>query len=412
MSLLMKKILLFQFASLLVLSLCPGMNGHAFGQDAVPVNTAKVRIHSLESTLELKGGVKPSAEVTVYSKVTGVIEKLLVEKGDRVKRGDVIAVVEHRSELARRKQLVAQVKSAGVAISQAEAAVRIADASLLQAEAQLENATLEKTRAENLIKDKSMPKQRYDSVMAQYKVARAGKDLAEANLDSAREAVSQAKAGYARASAALEQLDVRISDFTIRAPISGVISARFIDEGAMDNPRLPIVSITNADILKVLSQVPEIDIAKVQKGTKASILVDAYPKERFQGEVAIINPTLDPNTRTMGFEIYVKGKKALKLLKPGMFARVILHLGTRRAPAVPRDCLLRLPGTGVYYAFVVENGIAKKRPDIKLGMKKGDLVEIISGLEEGEDVVVAGQGLLKTGTPVVITSGKKGGKTQ
>jgi len=80
---------------------------------------------------------------------------------------------------------------------------------------------------------------------------------------------------------------------------------------------------------------------------------------------------------------------------------------------VPKDCLLRLPGTGVYYAFVVENGIAKKRPDIKLGISKGDLVEVKSGLTEGEEVVVVGQGLLKTGTPVVITNyEKKGGKVQ
>ena len=412
MNLMMKKLNLFLTTLAFVLVLMPYGYGHAFAGEAVPVSTVKVRYHSLESTLELKGDIRPLAEVTVYSKVSGVIERLCVEKGNHVKKGDMIAVVEHRSELAQRKQVVAQVESARVAVRQAQAAVRVAKASLARAMAQLENARLEKTRAENLRKDKSMPKQRYDSVIAQYKVAKAGKELAEANLASAREAVLQARTGYARAKAALEQLDVRIADFTIRAPISGVISGRFIDEGAMDSPQLPIVSIANVDMLKVLSQVSEGDMSKIRKGTVATISVDAYPGEHFKGEVAIVNPTLDPRTHTMGFEVYVRGQKALSLLKPGMFARIILYLGTRNVLAVPRECLLRLPGTGVYYAFVVENGVAKKRPDIKLGMKKGDLVEIVSGLREGEEVVVTGQGLLKTGTPVIVRSSEKEGKVQ
>lgn len=408
----MKRIPMVMFIFLFALNFFPAGRCTALARDAVPVSTVKVRVYSLETELDLKGEIRAFAEITVYSKVNGVIEKLLVEKGDMVKKGDVIAVVEHRSELARRKELLAAVESAKVGIRQAESAVRVAEASLSQAEAQLENATLEKNRAENLLKDKSMPRQRYDALIAQYKVAMAGKELAEANLTSAKEAMFQSKTGFARSTAALEQLDVRIADFTIRAPISGVISARFVDEGAMDSPQLPIVSITNVDILKVYSQVPEADVARVKKGTKATILVDAYPGVQFQGDVVIINPTLDPKTRTMGFEIYLKGEKVLHLLKPGMFARAILHLGTRNVLAVPKDCLLRLPGTGVYYAFAVENGIAKKRPDIKLGISKGGLVEVISGLSEGEDVVVAGQGLLKTGAQVVVRSEKKGGRGQ
>jgi len=407
----MKRIAMVMFIFLFALNFFPAGRCTALARDAVPVSTVKVRVYSLETELDLKGEIRAFAEITVYSKVNGVIEKLLVEKGDMVKKGDVIAVVEHRSELARRKELLAAVESAKVGIRQAESAVRVAEASLSQAEAQLENAILEKNRAENLLKDKSMPRQRYDAVIAQYKVAMAGKELAEANLTSAKEAVFQSKTGFARSTAALEQLDIRIADFTIRAPISGVISARFVDEGAMDNPQLPIVSITNMETLRIFSQVPEADVARIRIGTRATISVDAYRHEKFKGNVAIINPTLDSKTRTLEFEIHLKDKKAL--LKPGMFARVILHLGRRKVLAVPKDCLLRLPGTGVYYAFVVENGIAKKRPDIKLGISKGDLVEVKSGLTEGEELVVVGQGLLKTGTPVVITNyEKKGGKVQ
>lgn len=244
----------------------------AQGQRAVPVSTIKVAPHRLEQTLELKGSVHAFAEVKVFSKVSGVIEQLLVDVGALVNAGDTIATVEHRSESAQREQLAAT--------------VQVAEASLAQAQAQFENAELEKERAEGLLKDESIPKQRFDAALAQYRIARAGRELAAANVLAATKA--------------LKQMDVRIADFTIRAPIAGVVSARFIDQGAMDSPQLPIVTITNMDTLKILSQVPETDIGKIRKGTKATVRVDAYPDDRFQGEVTIVNPTVDPRSRTSG----------------------------------------------------------------------------------------------------------------
>ncbi len=345
-------------------------------QSAVPVTTVEVKKHVLEETLELTGDVCAFAEVTVYSKVSGVIEKLFVEVGMRIEKDDAIAVVEHKAETAKRAQLAA--------------AVGVAEAQLVQAEAQLENARLEKQRAEKLSKDKSIADQRFDNIMAQYRIAAAGKDLAKANLAAAKKG--------------LEQMDVRLSDYTIRAPISGVVSERFIDEGAMDNPQLPIVTIADTRVLKIESQVPEADVIKVRKGMEAEVAVDAYPQEKFLGKVEIVDPSLDEKTRTMGFEVYMRD--ANELLKPGMFARITLHVRTLDELALPIDCLLRRPGTGVYYAFIVEGGVAKKVMDIKTGMRKGNLIEIKTGLKEGDQVVVVGQGLLKTGTPVVVRNEK------
>jgi len=353
--------LFIRIASMFTLALLLSGPGKTVAQQAkaVPVSTVKAVYRSLESTLDLKGEVRAFAEVTVYSKVNGIIERLLVDIGSTVRTGEPIAVVEHKGETAKRAQLAAAVQVA---------------------EAQFENAQLEKQRAEGLYGENSISKQKYDFAIAQYKIA-------AANLEAAKKA--------------LQEMDVRLADFTIRAPISGVVSARFIDQGAMDSPQLPIVSITNLDSLKILSQVTETDVANLIKGGKATVRVDAYPQEQFQGVVSIVNPALDPKTHTMGFEVHLKDRRSI--LKPGMFARITLLLGTRKVLVVPRECLLRLPGTGVYYAFVVENGVAVKRADIKIGMSKGNLVEITSGLKQGDELVVAGQGLLKTGTPVAVT---------
>ncbi len=366
------------------------------GAAATPVETVAAARRKLVETLETTGDVAALKRVTVFSKVTGVIEKLPVERGMRLERGAVIAVVEHRAEMAQRKELLAAIDAAKAGIAQAEAAVGVAKASLAQAEAQLDHAKIEKTRAENLYEQNSMPKQRYDSVMSRYRVALAGRDLAAANVRANEQAVEQAKVKLAQAQAALERLDTRIADYTIRAPIAGVVSRRFVDLGAMDTPSQPIVEILDVSGLKVNCDIAQVSAGKVRVGQRAVVTADAFPGERFEGRAAIVDPSLDPQTRTLAMELRVDGRGRLK---PGMFVNVSLALGEKTALAVPMDALMRLPGTGVYYLFAVKDGKAEKRT-VELGLRRGNFVEILSGVREGERVVVRGQGGLRAGMKV------------
>lgn len=388
-----------------ILAIC-GWASAGERESTVPVSTVVVRKYAIEQTLDLTGSVEAFRRVTVYSKVTGVIEKLLVERGMKVKKGDVIAVVEHETELAQRKELLAAVEAAKVSVRQAEAAGGVAQAALQQAEAQLENAVLEKTRAQNLYADNSIPKQKYDAVIAQYKIALAGRDLAAAKVKAAQAALAQAKVGLKQAETALYRLDTRIADYTIRAPITGVVTARFVDEGAMDSPSLPIVEIMDTSILKVNCDVAQVDAAKVKEGQEVKIITDAYPGVEFEGKVAIVNPSLDSKTRTLPVEIHTTGKpvagkgEGVVSLKPGMFVKLSIKIGEKTTLAVPRDCLMRLPGTGVYYLFVVKEGKSEKRT-VEVGVGRGNLVEIISGVTERDRVVIRGQVNLKSGTPVI-----------
>lgn len=374
-------------------------------ESSVPVQTILASEREIEQTLELTGSVSALKTVTVLSKVTGEIEKLLVERGMQVKAGDPIAVVEHEAELAQRDELVAAVEMAEVGVRQAQAAVKVAEAALAQAEAQLENAALEKTRIENLYKDKSVPKQKYDAVMAQYKIAVAGRDLAAAKLTAAKAQVAQAQAALKQAKAALRRLDVRIADYTVRAPFSGVVTARYVDQGAMDNPALPIVQLMDVSTLKVNCDVAQVNAGKVKKGQKVILTTDAWPEVEFPGTVFIVNPAVTPKTRTLPVEIRTDGRPAGApaggdiRLKPGMFVKVSIQVGAKRCLAVPRDCLMRLPGTGVYYLFVVKDGKAEKRT-VTLGIGRGNYVEVVEGVAPGEKVVVKGQVNLKTGMAV------------
>ena len=203
-------------------------------------------------------------------------------------------------------------------------------------------------------------------------------------------------------------MDVRLSDYTIRAPIAGVVSERFVDEGAMDTPTMPIVSILDTSMLKITCDVAQVNAAQVREGQAARITTDAYPGYTFTGTVSIVNPALDPASRTRQVEIRTSGEPeggvaaGGVLLRPGMFVKLNIGTGKRNVLAVPRDCLMRLPGTGVYYLFTVKDGTAQKRI-VELGTSRGNLVEIVRGIKVGERVVVKGQVNLKTGTRVVET---------
>ena len=273
-----------------------GIEGSVAKEKAVPVEVIEAKIQKIEQEISVTGDICAFNQVVVYSKVNGVIEELKVEKGDRVKKGDVLAIVEHNMELSQKAQAEAGVAAAKATIQQAKAQKKVALASLKQAEAQLELAKLEKERITQLFKNNTVSKQQYDEVMAKYKVSVATRDLAEANLKAAEAGIIAAEAGLQQALAQLKQIEIRIQDYYIRAPISGIISKRFVDEGAMDSPQQPIVEITQMDKVKVITEVAEKDIALIRPGLSAEFNVESYPEKTFTGKVVLIDGILNTDS--------------------------------------------------------------------------------------------------------------------
>ncbi len=132
---------------------------------------------------------------------------------------------------------------------------------------------------------------------------------------------------------------------------------------------------------------------------KAEITVDAFPGKVFEGFLSIINPTIDPATRTAEIEIYIPNEKYE--LRSGMFARVKLYLGEREALVVPAESLCKMPGTGSYYVYTVKDNKAVLK-NVKTGITQNNFTEIIEGLTEKELVVTRGQNRLYDGAQVSI----------
>ena len=349
------------------------------GKERIPVELTETGVVNLKWILEQTGDIRPIQEVDVYPKVPGkIIEKLLAEKGDFVKKGMIVAKLEDDTIKAQ--------------IAEAEAALESAKANLKQVEANLEVIKKDRLRLKNLFKEKAIARQRLDHIEAEYIAVKEGKWLAETQIK--------------RAEAVLRQLEILNRDHSIYATITGYVSARYVDQGSMSDPRHPIFRISHEEMVKIVTTVTEKDFPHIKKGMKVEALVGAFPDKVFTGVITIINPTIDPITRTGEIEIHIPNEN--RALSSGMFAHIRLFLGERMTLAVERDALNKMAGTGSYFVYVVEEGRAVLK-NIKTGISQGNLVEIIDGLEEGEQVVVKGQNRLKDGFAVLIVRSLKGG---
>ena len=184
----------------------------------------------------------------------------------------------------------------------------------------------------------------------------------------------------------------------LTSPISGVVTARNYDAGDMTG-QLPILTIAQVQPVKIVINVSESELAKINNGMPAVVKFDTYGEEEFAGKVTMVAPTVDVATRTFGVEVTVANKD--NRILPGMFARVELNLGTMEHVVVPDKAVVKQPGSGNYYVYVYKDGKVSYN-QVQLGQRMGDKYELISGVESGSQVVVSGQSRLANGDAVEL----------
>lgn len=213
--------------------------------------------------------------------------------------------------------------------------------------------------------------------------------VSKAQWEQAKSAVDQAKLAYGNAA----------ENTVLRSPISGFVTAKNYDNGDMTSPQLPVVVIQQIAPVKAVIGVSEQYYSYLKKGAAATLSVDALGEETFSGVVTNIFPTLDPVTHTVSAEIEVANKD-LKL-RPGMYARVHLDFGTKEALTVPDKAIVRQAGSGARYVYIFSGGKAVYRA-VELGQQQGDLYEVVSGLNAGDQVIISAPSNLKNGLSVKL----------
>ena len=236
--------------------------------------------------------------------------------------------------------------------------------------------------------DEKLVNQQLAEAISTYETAKADYERYSALYEEeviSRQQLEYAERTYVSAKTALEQVRIFKGYHRVEAPVSGVIARRNIDPGDVSNSSMVAFIISLQDKVKVSGGMPERAFVSVRKGQKAVVTVDALPGKRFEAEVTNVSPTVDPATRRGTVEVMLPSEG---ILKPGMFARVEILLGEKTAPALPRDAIIRLSGTGNYVCYVLDDDRARLR-NIETGLEQGEWVEITSGLERDDNVIAS-----------------------
>ena len=268
-------------------------------------------------------------------------------------------------------------------IIRSQAATAVARAGVNREEATYRNLLLQVKRYQNLHEEALISTQELEDVESRLFVAEAQRELAKAQVQQAE--------------ASLRELGLQQEQTRIYSPLNGFVGTRYLDPGALVSPSVSILSVLDVNRVKTVVPVVESDIKRVRMGLPAEIVVDAYPDQVYQGTVTRITPFLNPDTRSADVEIEIANPN--QALKPGMFARVKIDVRmTRDALSIPRSALLtRGVQKGVY--LLTEDMVTVFQP-IEIGQIKGDVVEVVDGLEEGVEIVAVGAQNLNEGDRV------------
>ena len=390
-----------------------GRGGPMGPRPPMPVEFTTVKRAPVAEHVLVVGNLIGAATVQAVPRVNGRLQSVNVKLGDPVRRGQLIAKIEDR-------EIQEQVR-------QAEASHDVSRATIRQREADLTLARTNLERNKNLLDRQLLPQQTFDDTEARHQAALAQLDLAKAQFEQAK--------------ARLEELRINLANTNILSPVDGFVGKRFLDPGASVGPNAPVVSVVDIRSVRLVANLVERDTKRVVVGTPAETEVDAFPGETFTGKVSRVAPVFDPATRTAEMEIEVPNPGFR--LKPGMYARVQLTIGTKPdALTVPRNAVV-VDTEGKQGVFVAVAGggrqggpggargqggeargqNAQQRPSattgtaaneppaltakfipVETGIRDEDRIEIIGGLDDGARVITTGAGALKDGDRIVAAT--------
>ena len=377
----------------------------------VPVQVISVARKPLAYSMRVTGDILPLLQVDLYPKVSGYLDRIDVHIGDPVKQGQVIAQIDRTDFLQKVREIEAKVAQARAQLAELETGtrteeVRQAEEAVRQAQSRFENAKLQRERIEALYRREVISKKERDLTDMEYTVAEAQLASSQQHLkllqEGARREVRDAsQAKLKEMEAIFEQENTRLQNTRIVAPFRGEVSKKHVDAGALVSPSTPVVSLVHTEVLKIVANVLEKDIPLLKTGMKAKIQVDSYPERVFEGRVEKINATLDLSTRTLQAEIYIPNPG--RLLKPGMFANVNVVLQEKpQALVLPKEAVIEAGGEMFVFVAVGKQALRKT---VTLGYEQDRLVEVLTGIQEGDQVVIKGQQLIKDGSAIRIVEG-------
>jgi HlyD family secretion protein len=408
----------------------PGAGATADVDAPISVETVRLSRGGITRTCTQIGSVHPYEEADLYAKVSGYLEKLNVNYGDRVTLDQVLAEIYDPEVVADAEKATADVRQAKAAVEQAEAFIEAAKAdrdatasAVEQASAEVDRFTSMKSyhekkfdRYKRLVQSKAIPQEiadeeeeSYESTKANELASRKGVLKARADLIAANARVKkaeadldEAKANVSVAEAKRSRADALLGYTKIRSPYNGVITKRNFFRGAFirsaaEGGTVPLLTVARTDMVYVVTAVPDRDVPLTNVGDPAEITLDALGGEVFKGKVSRFAEAEDPTSRTMHTEIDLPNPQ--NRLRAGMYgiAKIILDTDTKNS-TLPASSIVGESKGGTGDVYVIKDGKAKKAR-VEIGADDGIRVEILSGLSQ-DDVVILNPGSVTDGIPV------------
>jgi membrane fusion protein, macrolide-specific efflux system len=360
-------------AVLVLVAACVGARQYINGGEEGAVQTARVERGDLEKTVTSVGSLKPKDYVDVGTQVSGRVEKVHVEIGDRVKKGDLIAEIDptvYESTVHKDRANLENLR-----------------AQLRQQQAELALAREQLARNERMVKANAVSQDTVDQAQAAAKVSEAQVAATQAQIKAAEATLAGdlANLGYTK----------------IYAPLAGTVVSETTLEGQTVNSvqSAPvIVQVANLDVMTVWAQVAEADVNKIQPGMSAYFTTLGMPERRWRGTVRQVQPTPTTTNDVVLYNVLIDVQNEERLLLPSMTVQVFFMLGEAKGvPIVPLNALRadRKAGPDMYQATVLTaNGAAHR--SVKVGLINRNSAQVLSGLQPGDQVVLPEQRVAKS----------------
>ena len=345
----------------------------------------RVSMSPVEDYYEAIGTVRSMTTTVLSSKIMGTIISLRAREGEKVSAGQVIVEIDNRDASAQLQKADAGLRQAQEGLAEVEQAINAAKSAQAAAEANQRLADSTNARYRALLDRKSVSPQEFDEARSKQEMAEAEARRAADNLKMLAAKRQQALAGIDQAKAEIATARVFVSYARITSPISGVVVSKNTEVGSTATPGAPLLTIEDSSRYRLEVAVEESRLGKIGMGQRARVRIDALGGDDLEGGVSEITPAADPMSRSYSVKIDLPARQSLR---SGLYGVARFASGQRQAILIPQKAVAqRGQLAGV---FVVDDaGVARLRL-IKTGKSYGESVEALSGLSDGERIVVDG----------------------
>ncbi len=357
-------------------------NGHqAAPSAALGVTVERAAMQSLPSTYEATGTVRARVSSVISSKLMATVREVKVQLGDRVREGQTLVTLDSRDQDASARRAMAAREEVRQAVPEADSAVAAAKANF-----DLAQSTFQ--RMNELYSKKSISDQEFDEASERRKAAQANYQMMQARR-------SQLDSKMAQIEEDIRTADVAQSYAEIKAPFAGLVAAKTVEPGILAVPGVPLLTLERDGAYRLEASVEESRLAAIHVGQPVRVALDGVDRT-LEARVSEIVPVVDAASRAYTVKIDLP---ALPVVRSGSFGRALFQLGSRSILTIPTSAVTERGQ--LRSVLVAENGVARTRL-ITLGQHAGDRVEVLSGLQPGDAVVISAPREIADGSRIEV----------